>query len=118
MEENLSKEDKIKTALHDLQLLYPEVDISKEYAGGEPGSEHFLNEAFGVDWWGATYYNPGQFQEFFPAMIMPQGNIYFAGGHLASTLGWIVSALESAKRTVAILASKYGIKDVDYIFSN
>ena len=68
----LSKEDKIKTALHDLQLLYPEVDISKEYAGGEPGSEHFLNEAFGVDWWGSMYYLPGRLQEFFPAMVKPE----------------------------------------------
>ena len=34
-----------------------EVDIAKEYAGGE----HFLSE---IDWWGMTYYLPGQFHEF------------------------------------------------------
>ena len=111
----LSKEDKIKRALHDLQSLYPEVDIAQEYAGGEPGGEHFLSQAFEIDWWGMTYYLPGQFHEFYPAMVKPQGNIYFAGGHLASSLGWIVSGLESAKRAVSLLATKYGIKDVDYI---
>ncbi len=111
----LSKEDKIKTALHDLQLLYPEVDISKEYAGGEPGSEHFLNEAFEVDWWGLTMYYPGQFQEFYPVLVKPRGNIYFTGGYLASSLAWILSALESTKRMVSMLARKYGIQDIDYV---
>ena len=48
----MSKEDKIKRALHDLQLLYPELNIAQEHAGNEPSDEKYLTEAFGVDWWG------------------------------------------------------------------
>ncbi len=41
-----------------------------------------------------------------------QGNIYFAGARLASSLAW---ALASAKRTVRQLTAKYKIENVDYI---
>ena len=111
----LSKAEKVKLALRDLQLLYPEVDIAKEYAGGKPTDEGYLEEAFSVDWWDMVCYNPGQFLSLFPAMSRPQGDVYFAGGHLSSSLGWIQSALESARRTVQQLALKYGIRNIDYI---
>ena len=111
----LSTEEKIKLALRDLQLLYPEVNIADEYAGGEPTEKNFLNEAFSMDWWGMTFYNPGEFLSFYPSMATPQGNLYFAGAHLGSSLGWILSALESSKRAVQQLAMKYGVVDVEYI---
>ena len=111
----LSKEEKIKTALDNLQQLYPEVNIAKEYAGGEPGDEGYLDEAFEVDWWGFPYPWAGQFLNNYPYLARPQGNIYFAGGHLSSIQGWAVSALESARRAVRQLARKYGIEDIDYI---
>jgi monoamine oxidase len=38
------------------------------------------------------------------ASLKPQGNIYFPGAHLSSTLTWIVSALDSAKRAVQQIA--------------
>ncbi len=110
-----SKAEKIKQALRDLQLLYPEVNIAKEYAGGEPTDENFLKEAFSMDWWGIVFYKPGQFLSFYPSMARPQGNIYFAGAHLASSLCWIQSALESSKRAVQQLALKYGIKNVEFM---
>ena len=111
----MSKEDKIKRALHDLQLLYPEVNVAQEYAGNDPTDEEYLTQAFGVDWGGLTFYNPGQFEEFFPALAKPHGNIYFAGGHLASTFFWMISALESAQRAVRLLAVRYGIDKVNFI---
>ena len=116
----LSKKERIQQALLDLQTLYPEVDVAREYAGGEcPDSEEFLSEAFCVDWsYCMTLYYPGQFLSFFPSMVQPQcqGSIYFAGSHLSSTLAWVVSALESAKRTVQqILINTQGTSQVDYL---
>ena len=111
----LSKAEKVELALRDLQLLYPEVNVAEEYAGGKSTSEDYLKEAFSVDWWGLTFYDPGQFLSFYPSMARPQGNIYFAGAHLSSSLGWIRSALESSRRTVRQLALQYGITDVEYL---
>ena len=111
----LSKAEKVKLALRDLQLLYPEVDIASEYAGGKPTDEGYLEEAFSVDWWSMFCYDPGQFLISFPVMVRPQGDIYFAGAHICSSFGWIQSAFESSRRTVQQLALKYGIKNVDYI---
>ena len=41
-------------ALRDLQLLYPEVNVLEEYAGGKPTptNENYLKEAFSMDWGG------------------------------------------------------------------
>ncbi len=111
----LPKKEKIRTALYNLQVLYPEVDVAAEYAGGEPDGSEYLKEAFDMNWWGLTFYNPEQFQALHASMIRSQGNIYFAGAHLASSLAWIMSALESAKRAVRQLATKYKIENVDYI---
>ena len=111
----LSKAEKLKLALRDLQLLYPEVDIAKEYAGGKPTDEGYLEEAFSMDWWSMFCYDPGQFLRSFPVMARPQRDIYFAGAHLSSSPVWIQGALESSRRTVQQLALKYGIKYVDYI---
>ena len=111
----LSKAEKVKLALRDLQLLYPEVDIAKEYAGGKPTDEGYLEEAFSADWQDMFCYDLGQFLSFFPVMSRPLGDIYFAGAHLSSTFWWIQSALESSRRTVQQLGLKYGIKNIDYI---
>lgn len=111
----LSKAEKVKLALRDLKLLYPEVDIAEEYAGGKSTDANFLKEAFSMDWWGMYFYNPGQFLSFYPSMARPQGDIYFAGAHLGSSLGWIQGALESSRRAVQQLALKYGITDVEFI---
>ena len=96
--------------LHSSQL-----NVAQEYAGNDPTDEEYLTQAFGVDWEGLTFYNPGQFEEFFPALAKPHGNIYFAGGHLASTLSWMMSALESAQRAVRLLAVRYGIDKINFI---
>ena len=105
--------------LRDLQLLYPEVNVHEEYAGGKPTptNEDYLKEAFSMDWAGVVFHHPGQFLSFFPSMVKPQGNIYFAGSHLSSSLVWIQSALESSRRAVQQLALKYGIGNVKDITS-
>ncbi len=112
----MSKAEKIKITLSNLQLLYPEVNIAQEYAGGtDQENEKFLEEAF--EWlMSSVLYNSGQLSSY-AAMIKPQGNIYFAGVHLSSTLVWIVGALESAKRAVQQIAYKnYEIECIDFLY--
>ena len=111
----LSKAEKVKLALRNLQLLYPEVDIAKEYAGGRPTDEGYLEEAFSADWWNMFCYDAGQFWSSFPVMAKPQGDTYFAGAHISSSFWWLQSALESSRRTVQQLGLKYGITYVNYI---
>ena len=108
----LSKEEKVKVALRDLQLLYPEVDVYEEYAGGKsvPTNERGIFYGMGHD-----FLLSRTILVLFPSMVKPQGNIYFAGCHLSSSLGWIQSALESSRRTVQQLALKYGLRNVLYI---
>ena len=100
----LSKEERIKLALQNLQDMYPELDIAKEYAGGN----EFLEEAFIQDWSiAATFYHPGDFLSLYPKLVSPQGNVFFSGVHLSPNFVWIVGALESAKRTVQQLMLKF-----------
>ena len=106
-----STKQKIEYALYNLQELYPEVDITKEYAGST-SPEAFEKEAFPVEWavqWplgNATFY-AGQFSHLYPIMILPQDNIYFAGEHLSVYHTWIVGALDSAKKAVEQLVQKH-----------
>lgn len=76
----LSKVERIRLALQNLQVLYPEVNIEQEYAGGNEQDENFLSETFIQDWSiGAVVYHPEQFVSLYPKLVSPQGNIYFAG---------------------------------------
>ena len=109
--------DKIITALHNLQELYPDVDIAEEYAGGtDPSKQSYTDEAFPVEWaakqvLGVSLYYPGQFTSLYPVMKQSQGNIYFAGEHLSIHRAWIAGALDSAKFTVGQLLGK----DIQYL---
>lgn len=96
-----SEDEKVELALNYLQELYPEVNIQDEYAG----------DAFSVEWaakWpmgDATFY-PNQFTTLYPQMMLPRGNIYFAGEHLSIYHTWIVGALDSARNAVSQLIRK------------
>ena len=116
-----SKLDKIRLILRDLQLLYPEVDIAKEYAGGtDPHTHKFLESSFVMEWalespTCALGY-PSQLCSLYPIMVQPQGGIYFAGCHLSIRNCWIVGAIESARRAVQQLLSKtMDIRTLNYI---
>jgi monoamine oxidase len=113
----LSRVERIKLALRGLQILYPEVNIEQEYAGGDEENETFLNEAFFQDWpIGAVFYHPEEFLSHYPKLVSPQSNIYFAGGHLTPNPVWIIGALESARRAVQqLVLSQVGNVEVNYI---
>lgn len=105
--------EKVQLVLRDLQLIYPEVDIAGQYAGGaDPGNEMFTKEAFIIDWlseWsmgvGSLCY-PGQFSYLYPTLAMPRGKIYFAGVHNSINSLFLAGALDSAKMAVQQLVSR------------
>ena len=113
-----SKKQRISLALRNLQLLYPEVSIAEEYAGGlDPEDDKFLDESFLNDWSVlGILYRPGQFLSLFPVLAKPQSQVYFAGSHLSFNRSWIVGALESAKRAVQqIMKNSLNQLVVDYL---
>jgi len=104
---SLTKIEKIQLCLHDLQALYPDLDISQEYAGGtDPNGEDYLDEAFVADWtsqWcmgSACEYYPGQFSHIYPILAQNRGSLYFAGDHLSANPVFMAGALESARFAV------------------
>ena len=104
-----SREEKVKLALQDLQMLYPEVKIFEEYAGGNPGDSSFLDDSFmhiaqwGIEWsLGDAAFYPGQFTSLNSIMKKSRGNVYFAGEHLSTFHGWIAGAIDSAIETVQL----------------
>ena len=115
-----SETEKVQLALRYLQELYPEVNIPEEYAAST-SEEDFLKEAFIVEWatkWpmgDATFY-PNQFSVLYPKMVLPRGNIYFAGEHLSVYHTWIAGALDSARVAVHQLIRKNVYPDADISF--
>ena len=105
-----SETEKVQLALQYLQELYPDVNIPEEYAGSAC-EEDFLKEAFSIEWaakWplgDATFY-ANQFTTLWPRMVLPRGNIFFAGEHLSVYHTWIVGAMDSAKVAVQQLLRK------------
>lgn len=106
----LPKDERIELALENLQVLYPEVNVWQEYAGGDYHDAAFVKEAFFKDWSiGALFHHPEDFFSLYSTLVTPQGSIFFAGGHLTPNPVWIVGALESARRAVQqLLLKKFG----------
>ena len=97
----LSDSEKVQVFLCDLQKLYPDVNIAKEYEGGtDIGNEKFLNETLIIDWtlkWhkGALpLYCPGQLSQFYPIVAQKRRNFYFAGDHLGIMNKYTTGAIE------------------------
>ena len=116
---SLCKIEKIQLCLRDLQALYPELDISREYAGGtDSTSEKFLGEAFVADWtsqWcmgSACEYYPGQFSYMYPILAQNRGSIYFTGDHLSANPVFMAGALESARFAVQQFVKRQVDKDI------
>ena len=96
-----SDEQRKAIALRDLQLLYPKVEIVKEFTGKCKSVHWAAHWSSGV-----ADFLPGQFKQLYPALKEPEGLnpsanpgdqlIYFAGEHISMRHGWIVGALDSA----------------------
>ena len=112
----VSKWERVKLALHNLQQLYPDVNIADEFSGGM-NCEISEDAVFFQDWYfAASHYFPGDFLSIYPTLVTPRSNIYFTGGHLSPNTIWIVGAIESAKRTVQqFMFKQYGVENVMYI---
>ena len=100
-----SRVEKIQFFLRDLQQLYPEIDIAGEYAGGsDPSTQEYLDASFVIEWFqhslGVQNGPPGQFEDLYPILSQPQGNVFSAGSHLSPYNIWISGALASARKAV------------------
>ena len=113
----VSKWERVKLALNNLQQLYPEVNIAEEFSGGRMTCVIPEDAAFFQDWYfGTSHYFPGDFLSIYPTLVTPRGNVYFTGSHLSPNTIWIVGAIESAKRTVQqFMFKQYGVENVMYL---
>lgn len=50
-----------------------------------------------------AWFRAGQMTTFLPALIEPEGRLYFAGDHCSVLPGWVEGAVRSALRSVALL---------------
>ncbi len=114
----MSDTERVQCILKDLQVLCPEVDITKEYAGGtDPCSQDYVKDIFVMDWtskWtmgAAGVHFLGQFNKIYPILAQNHGSIYFAGDHLSINPLFIAGALDSAKFTVQQLVQREFDKD-------
>ncbi len=91
---NLSLGDREKLALEQGGKIHPQYRQEFE-------------KAFSLAWQKIPYslggwalYSPEARQRYYPALLQPEGTIYFAGEHTSYLTAWIAGAFESALRTV------------------
>ena len=64
----------------------------------------YLDASFVIEWFqhslGVQNGPPGQFEDLYPILSQPQGNVFSAGRHLSPYNIWISGALASARRAV------------------
>jgi len=91
----LSYSDREKLALEKGRLIHPQYD--KEFERSFSVSWHKTKYNMG----GWAVYNSETRKDAYPALLKPDGNVYFAGEHLTYLNAWMAGALESARSVVA-----------------
>ena len=83
---SFSPEERVRTALNDLELVHP------------GAHDNFVSAAHQV--WDNAYslYALGQYSVWFPEFLKPEGRVYFAGEHISTLPGTMEGALESGVR--------------------
>jgi len=96
----LSYADREKLALQKGRLIHPQYDQEFE-------------RSFSVSWHKTKYnmggwavYNADTRKNAYPALLKPDGNVYFAGEHLTYLNAWMAGAFESARSVVANIHSR------------
>ena len=90
----LSYADREKLALQKGKLIHPQYD--KEFESSLSVSWHKTKYSMG----GWAVYSSETRKNSYPAMLKPDGNVYFAGEHLTYLNAWMAGALESARSVV------------------
>lgn len=95
-----STEEQEQLALRDLSNLYGEKLIKDQFLESKAVS-------WATEWsLGDAHFLPGQFENFFKVLQVPENNIHFAGEHLSVHHTWILGAIDSALNTCRKLLSK------------
>jgi monoamine oxidase len=94
---NLSYADREKLALEKGRLIHPQYD--KDFERSFSVSWH--KTKFNMGGW-AVYSNETR-RDYYPALLKPDANVYFAGEHLTYLNAWMAGAFESARSVVAAL---------------
>ncbi|WP_042375477.1 flavin monoamine oxidase family protein [Neobacillus jeddahensis] len=91
--EGLSNEDRIQYALKNLAEIYGN-QVFSEYVSGTSFS--WVGNPYSIG--GLATFEPGQEQELFPFISLPEGRVHFAGEHTTLNHGWMQGAIESGIR--------------------
>jgi len=89
----LSNEDRIQFALKNLAKIYGD-QVYTEFVSGTSYSWVDNPYACGA----LATFEPGQENELFPFITIPEGRVHFAGEHTTLTHGWMQGAIESGIR--------------------
>lgn len=108
----LSYADREKLALQKGRLIHPQYDQEFEHS-------------FSVSWHKTRYnlggwatYSTNTRKDYYPVLLKPDQNVYFAGEHLTYLNAWMAGAFESARSVVASLHSRVTEARVAYPTTN
>ena len=89
----LSDEDRIQYALKNLFEIFGD-QVYSEFIGGTSFS--WIDNPYSTG--AVVAFDPGQENELFPYITLPEGRVHFAGEHTTLTHGWMQGAIESGIR--------------------
>ena len=102
---SLSPSDRITEALEDVAQIHPQVAV--EFEAGASHMWHDDEYAGGA----FALFDPGQQTLLQPAIVAPEGRIYFAGEHTSLAHAWIQGAIESGLRAAWQIHSLDDVQD-------
>lgn len=104
----LSYLDREKLALEKGRLIHPQYD--KEFENSFSVSWHKTKYNMG----GWAVYSADTRKNAYPALLKPDGNVYFAGEHLTYLNAWMAGAFESARSVVAAIHGRVTEARISY----
>ncbi|MBE9660312.1 flavin monoamine oxidase family protein [Mucilaginibacter myungsuensis] len=104
----LSYAEREKLALEKGRLVHPQYD--KEFEKSFSVTWHKTKYSMGG--WGE--YNSETRKTYYPALLKPDGHIYFAGEHLTYLNAWMAGAFESARSVVTALHGRVTEQRIKY----
>jgi monoamine oxidase len=97
---NMSLEEREKTALEQGRKIHPQYDAEFEHSYSLAWHKNPLSKG------GWAQYNAATRERFYPKLLEPDGQVYFAGEHTTYLTAWMAGAFESARRSVDQIHSR------------
>jgi monoamine oxidase len=91
---NMSLQQREQTALEQGRKIHPQYDAAFENSF----SLAWHKKPYSLGGW--AQYNTATRERFYPTLLEPDGQVYFAGEHTTHLTAWMAGAFESARRTV------------------